>query len=306
MQHSTQITDLQLGKTWLTIGSFDGVHQGHQVLLKHLVRGAHANGALAVVLTFNTHPVVVLRGKQDPFYLTSVEEKLTQFESLGIDHCITMEFNLTVASYTAEYFIQMLTRQMKIEKLLVGPGFALGRGRMGDISTLSRIGKQEGFSVEVLQPVEMGGVMASSSQIRKLISDGNVDVASEYLGRNYSITGIVSHGDGRGKTIGFPTANIAVPQLRLLPKIGVYACQIKIDDQKYSAVANIGVRPTFHLNDTIPHLEVHVLNFRHDLYGQLVQVEFVKFLRGEIKFTSVDELVGQINKDIEISKEILG
>jgi riboflavin kinase/FMN adenylyltransferase len=306
MQHSTHITDLQLGKTWLTIGSFDGVHQGHQVLLRKLVQGAHAVGAEAVVLTFHPHPVVVLRGMNDPFYLSSIDEKLEQFELLGVDHCVTMEFNLTVASYTAQYFIHLLTRQMKVEKLLVGQGFALGRGRTGDVSTLSRIGEQEGFSVEVLDTVAMDGVIASSSQIRKLISDGEVDTASEYLGRNYSITGIVSHGDGRGKTIGFPTANIAIPHLRLLPKSGVYVCRIKINDKVFNAVANIGVRPTFNLNDPIPHLEVHILNYNNDLYGQLIEVEFVKFLRGEIKFSSVDHLVGQITKDIDHAKEILG
>lgn len=305
MQHSTRITDLQLGKTWLTIGSFDGVHQGHQVLLKKLVHGAHTNGAEAVVLTFHPHPVVVLRGKNDPFYLSSIDDKLELFESLGIDHCITVEFNLTVASYTAEYFIHMLSRQMKVEKLLVGPGFALGRGRTGDISTLSRIGQKEGFSVEVLNPVEMCGIIASSSHIRKLISEGDVDSAFGYLGRNYSITGIVSHGDGRGKTIGFPTANIAVPQLRLLPKTGVYACRIKIDDNTFPAVANIGVRPTFNLQDATPHLEVHILDYNKDLYGQMVSVEFIKFLRGEIKFSSVDDLVEQIHKDIDLAREII-
>ena len=216
-----------------------------------------------------------------------------------------MEFNLTVASYTADYFIHMINRQMKIEKLLVGPGFALGRGRTGDISTLTRIGKKEGFSMEVLNPVEMCGEIASSSHIRKLISEGNVDTASGYLGRNYSVTGIVSHGDGRGKTIGFPTANIAVPQLRLLPKSGVYACRIKIDDHTYPSVANIGVRPTFNLQDTTPHLEVHILNYSNDLYGQMVGVEFIKFLRGEIKFSSVDHLIEQIRKDIDLAREII-
>lgn len=306
MQHSTHLTDLQLGKTWLTIGSFDGVHKGHQVLLKKLVQGAHTVGAQAVVLTFHPHPVVVLRGKNDPFYLSSIDEKLEQFESLGVDHCVTMEFNLTIASYTAQYFIQLLTRQMKVEKLLVGQGFALGRGRTGDIATLTRIGEKEGFAVEVLDPVEMSGVIASSSQIRKLISDGDVDTASEYLGRNYSITGLVSHGDGRGKTIGFPTANIAVPHLRLLPKTGVYVCRIKINDKIFKAVANIGVRPTFHLNDPTPHLEVHILNYNNDLYGQLVEVEFVKFLREEVKFSSVDQLVEQILKDIDHAKGVLG
>lgn len=305
MQHYTQLSDVQLGKTWLTIGSFDGVHLGHQMLLKKLVDGAHADRSQAVVLTFNPHPVVVLRGKNEPYYLCSIEEKLELFDALGIDQCITMEFNLTVASYTAQLFMHMLTRQMKIQRLLVGQDFALGRGRTGDIATLSKIGEQEGFLVDVVEPVSADGVISSSSQIRRSISEGKVDIAAHYLGRDYSITGLVSHGDGRGKTIGFPTANVAVPRLRLLPATGVYACWITIDQKKYPSVANIGVRPTFHLADHTQHLEVHVLDLNQDLYGQLVKVEFVKHLRSEVKFSSVEQLVEQIKKDVEQAKEIL-
>ena len=305
MQHSTQLTDLHLGKTWLTIGSFDGVHKGHQELIRQLVTKAHSNGAQAAVLTFHPHPVVVLRGKSDPFYLTSLDEKLELIESLGVDYCITMEFNLTIASYTAQYFIQLLTQHMVLKKLLVGQGFALGRGRTGDIATLTRIGEKVGYEVDVIDPVEKEGVITSSSHIRKLISDGEVDTAKGYLGREYSITGIISHGDGRGRTLGFPTANIAIPQLRLLPKAGVYACRTLINGMSYPSVANIGFRPTFNLPDPALHLEVHILDYDEDIYGQLVNVEFIKYLRGEIKFSSVDHLVEQIQKDIITAREIL-
>ena len=305
MQHSTQLTDLHLGKTWLTIGSFDGVHKGHQELIRQLVKEAHSNGAQAAVLTFHPHPSVVLRGKSDPFYLTNLDEKLELIGTFGVDHCITMEFNLTIASYTAQYFIQLLSQHMVLEKLMVGRGFALGRGRTGDIATLTRIGKMEGFGVEVIDPVKKEGVITSSSHIRKLISDGDVDSATTYLGRNYSITGIISHGDGRGRTLGFPTANIAIPQLRLLPKAGVYACKTLINDSSYPSVANIGFRPTFNLPDPALHLEVHILNFDEEIYGQLVNVEFIKYLRGEVKFSSIDHLIEQIQKDIIIAREIL-
>jgi riboflavin kinase/FMN adenylyltransferase len=305
MQHSTQLTDLHLGNTWLTIGSFDGVHQGHQGLIRHLVTKAHSNDAQAAVLTFHPHPAIVLRGKNDPFYLTSLDEKLELIESLGVDYCITMEFNLTIASFTAQYFIQLLSQHMVLKKLIVGQGFALGRGRTGDIGTLTRIGENVGYTVEVIDPVEKDGVITSSSHIRKLISDGEVDLAKRFLGRDYSITGIISHGDGRGRTLGFPTANIAIPQLRLLPKAGVYACKTLINGKSYPSVANIGFRPTFNLPDPALHLEVHILDFDEDIYGQLVNIEFIKYLRGEVKFLSIEQLIEQIHKDIKTAREIL-
>lgn len=304
MHHTRQIEDLHLGKTWLAIGSFDGVHSGHQQLIRTLVDGAKQQDAKAVVLTFHPHPSVVLHGRKEPFYLTSLEEKLELLESFGVDHCIAMEFNLTVASYTAQYFIQFLSQHMKIDRLVVGKGFALGRGRTGDINTLTRIGAEMGFSLEVINPVENDGMIMSSSHIRKLISDGDVEKAAKYLGRNYSIQGIVTHGDGRGRTIGFPTANIVIPSLRLLPKHGVYACHAIIQNHSYNSVANIGYRPTFESADPGLHLEVHILDFNHDIYGEIVRIEFDQFLRDEIKFGSVESLIQQITYDIQKAREI--
>ncbi len=305
MQRYTQLNDLNTGKTWLTIGSFDGVHLGHQSLIKQLVEGSHANDAQAVVLTFHPHPSEILREKSDPFYLTGQDEKFDLLEKLGVDQCVSMNFTLTVASYTAQYFIQLLTESMKLERLIVGNGFALGRGRMGDISTLTRIGEQKGFTIDVVKPVEIDGRTVSSSKIRRLLSEGNMDQACQFLGRDYSISGIVSHGDGRGKTLGFPTANIAIPHKRLLPKPGVYACNTRIKGVKHLSVANIGYRPTFNLPDPIIQLEVHILDFDSDLYGQLVEVEFGKYIRGEIKFNSIEELKEQISKDILTTRELL-
>jgi riboflavin kinase/FMN adenylyltransferase len=305
MQRYTKLNDLNTGKTWLTIGSFDGVHRGHQELINKLVEGAHANDAQAVVLTFHPHPSEVLRKKNDPFYLTGQEDKFELLELLGVDHCVSMKFDLTVASYTAQYFIQLLTESMKLERLIVGNDFALGRGRMGDVSTLSKIGEIRGFTVDVLNHVEFNGQTISSSQIRSLISAGNLENVNQFLGRNYSISGIVSHGDERGKTLGFPTANIAVSQKRLLPKPGVYACNTIIDGVTHNSVANIGYRPTFNLPDPVLQLEVHILDFNSDIYGQYVQVAFVKYIRGEIKFNSVDELKEQISLDVLTAREVL-
>jgi riboflavin kinase/FMN adenylyltransferase len=289
----------------LAIGSFDGVHSGHQHLIRMLVEGARRNEAKAVVLTFHPHPAVILRGKKEPFYLTSLEEKLDLLESFGVDYCVAMEFNLTVAFYTAQYFIQYLFQHMKIEKIVVGKGFALGRGRTGDINTLTRIGTEMGFSLDVIDPLENDGMIMSSSYIRKMISDGAVDTAAKYLARKYSINGIVTHGDGRGTTIGFPTANIVIPPLRLLPKPGVYACYTILKNKSYLSVANIGFRPTFIMDDPNLHLEVHILDYNSDLYGEMVKVEFVKYLRDEVKFNSVDNLVDQIKSDIQRAREFI-
>ncbi|MBA4420062.1 MAG: hypothetical protein C0391_02835 [Anaerolinea sp.] len=305
MQHHTQLSDVQLGKTWLTIGSFDGVHIGHQYLINQMVNGAHANGAGTAVLTFHPHPAVVLRGKQDSFYLTGQEEKRELLEDLGVDICISMEFNLTVASYTAQFFLEMLSHQMELRKLVVGQGFALGRGRTGDIPMLEHIGAEQGFDVDVIRPAQTGNLIASSSQVRQLLSDRDVEKAAEMLGRRYSLPGIVTHGDGRGRGLGFPTANIATSKMRLLPGSGVYACIVTSEEKKYKAVANIGVRPTFNLPDKTTHLEVHLLDFDREIFGELITVEFAHFLRNEIKFASASQLTAQIQMDIQSAREIL-
>jgi len=305
MLHYSNLSELHLGKTWLTIGSFDGVHIGHQSLLKRLIVGAHSQQAAAVVMTFHPHPAVVLRGKNEPFYLTGQDEKRSLLETQGVDACISVEFNLAVAAYTAEYFLSQVCRQIQLDKLLVGQGFALGRGRTGDTLMLEKLGKSLGYSMEVVPPVMREGVVVSSSQIRQYIGQSDLLNASHFLGRNYSVSGIVSHGDGRGSSLGFPTANIATSRLRLLPGNGVYACRVKLGEETRLAVANIGVRPTFEHTETTPHLEVHILDFDRVLYGELISIEFMAFLRGEQRFTSAGELVEQIQRDVQKAREIL-
>jgi riboflavin kinase/FMN adenylyltransferase len=305
MQHFTNLTDIHLGKTWLTIGSFDGVHIGHQALLRKLIEGAHQQQASAVVMTFHPHPAVVLRGRNDPFYLTGQDEKRALLESLGVDGCISIEFNLTVASYTAEYFLHLVYSQMRLERLMVGQGFALGRGRTGDTVMLDKLGRTLGYIVDVIPPVMLDSLIVSSSQIRQFIEQSNLANAQRFLGRPYSVSGIISHGDGRGRGLGFPTANIATSKLRLLPGNGVYACRVKLGEQDFRAVANIGVRPTFEPTGTTPHLEVHLLDFDRDIYGELITIEFEVFLRGEQKFPSVAALVEQIRLDIARTREVL-
>lgn len=305
MQYFSDLSGVNLGDTWLTIGSFDGVHLGHQSLIKKLVKEAHANSSRAVVLTFMPHPAVVLRGLSKPFYLTGQEEKRAIMEGLGVDAMVTLEFTLNLAAYTANTFLGMLAQHMKIRKMVVGQGFALGQGRTGDILALEQIGRKLGFTIEVVDPSNNGSVVSSSSLIRTLLEAGDLAGAAGHLGRNYSLEGIVSHGDGRGRQIGFPTANIAISEKRLLPRSGVYACRVTIGDSVFGGVTNIGTRPTFHSGNTAPLVETHLLDFHGDVYGQIIQIEFVKYLREESRFDSAEALIIQICRDILAAKEVL-
>lgn len=305
MQHFKGLPEKHLGDSWLTIGSFDGVHIGHQQLIRDLVEGAHSTGMKAGVLTFYPHPAEVLRGLPELFYLTTPEEKAEYLENLGVDYVITIPFDQQLASLTASEFMRYIGRAIAIRRLLVGKGFALGKGRTGTVDVLATIGIEVGYQLQEIEPFTSNGEVVSSSLIRSLLSEGNIPDANAMLGRQYSVSGEIHHGDGRGHTIGFPTANVSLPAKRLLPKSGVYVCQVGWSDKTRSAVCNIGIRPTFETGDTRPILEVHILDFTEDLYNQSIRVRFIERLRDEKKFSSVQELIQQIEADIRQTREIL-
>jgi riboflavin kinase/FMN adenylyltransferase len=305
MVHHTSLQDLHLQDTWLTIGSFDGVHKGHQAILRKLVAGAHAANAPAVALTFYPHPSIVLRGRTGPFYLTSPEERAKLLGELGVDRVITLTFDQALANLTAHEFVQILYDHLGLRHLYVGHDFALGRGRQGDLPFLKSLGKEMGFSVNVMQPIRLGGQVVSSSRIRFALAEGDVRLARALLGRRYQVEGEVVPGDGRGRTIGIHTANLEVQPDRCLPKTGVYACLASVDGQVWRAVANIGVRPTFENQAALPRLEAHLLDFSGDLYGKDLQIAFTARLRDEQRFPNVEALVAQIQVDIHKAKKIL-
>jgi len=305
MLHHTSLQDLHLQGAWLTIGSFDGVHKGHQAILRKLVAGAHAAGAPAAVLTFYPHPSIVLRGRSGPFYLTSPEERAVLLGELGVDRVITLTFDQELASQTAHQFVQALSDHLGLRHLCVGHDFALGRGRQGDLPFLQNLGKEIGFSIHVLRPIHYQGQAISSSRIRAALAGGDVRLAGSLLGRRYRINGEVVAGDGRGRTIGIPTANLDIWPERLLPKSGVYACLACVDGQTRRAVVNIGVRPTFENQEALPRLEAHLLDYAGDLYGKDLAISFVARLRDEQRFSSVQALVAQIHGDIRKAKTIL-
>lgn len=306
MLHYTSLDELRLSNTWLAIGSFDGVHRGHQAILKDLATRAHAQDALAAALTFHPHPAVVLRGRSGPYYLTTLEERAELMQSLGVDEVIIHPFNREVAALTADVFMGKLCERTGLQRLVVGPDFALGRNREGNIEHLTRLGEALGYSVDVLTPVTLDGEEISSSRIRRALVDGDVLLAAALLGRPHSVSGPVSSGDGRGRTIGIPTANLDLAPDLLLPKVGVYACRVQVDHHEYAAVTNIGVRPTFTVSQVVtPRLETHLLDTSNDLYGKRIRVGFIERLRDEQRFSGVAALVEQIQIDIVRAREIL-
>ena len=299
MQHFWSLEEVDLQNAWLTIGSFDGVHRGHQAILQQLTAGAHANGAPAVVLTFHPHPAVVLRNRQGPYYLTSPEERAALLGESGADVVITHPFNRQVANLTAGEFVTRLHRYLGLKHLCVGRDFALGHGREGNIPVLEKLGQELGYTVETLAPVLLDGEVISSSSIRAALAEGQVELAGRLLGRSYQVSGRVVHGDGRGRLISIPTANLDLWSERVLPKVGVYACLAWVDGQPWKAVTNVGYRPTFDGAEHAMRVETHLLGFDQDLYDRTLALDFVARLRDEQRFSGVEALVAQIRQDIE-------
>jgi riboflavin kinase/FMN adenylyltransferase len=306
MQHYQSLDGISLKDVWLTIGSFDGVHRGHQAIIKSMTSGAHAAGVPAVVLTFHPHPAVVLRNRQGPYYLTPPEERAALLGGLGVDVVITHPFNREVANLSAYEFMDSLHRHLGIKHLCVGHDFALGRRREGDLPTLERLGKEFGYSLDVFPPVMINGQVISSSQVRAALMEGNLEQANWLLGRPYQICGEVVHGDGRGHALGFPTANLEVWAERMLPQAGVYAGLAQVDGKSWKAVTNVGVRPTFENQLPFPQVETHLLEYDRDLYHQEISLSFMARLRDEKRFPNIQVLVDQIRLDIESARIILG
>jgi riboflavin kinase/FMN adenylyltransferase len=305
VQHFSSLEGVNLENTWLTIGSFDGVHKGHQQLIRELNDQAHQAGAKSVVLTFHPHPAVVLKGRTGAFYLTTVPEKVKFLDELGTDIVISHPFTYEVSQSNARDFITYLMSHLGFQRLWVGNDFALGKGREGNTYFLELLGNEFHYKLHVFEPIVMNGQKVSSSLIRTFLTDGNIEGANRFLGRIYSVAGYVVHGDGRGKSIGIPTANLETGSEKLIPAAGVYACKTLIDGHVWPAAVNIGIRPTFQSTDQSSHVEAHIVDFSHDIYNEWISLEFLSRLRGEHRFQSVDDLIIQVHKDINQTKEIL-
>ncbi|MCR4408213.1 MAG: bifunctional riboflavin kinase/FAD synthetase [Anaerolineae bacterium] len=300
----TQVNFAQ--ETSLTIGAFDGVHRGHQYLIRQLVGAAHANGRLAGLITFHPHPNVVL-ARRPPLYLTTPGEKVALLEQLRLDLVTILRFDQEMARTSAADFMALICRHLHMKELWVGQDFALGKDREGDVSTLRRLGAEFGFTVHVIEPLAGDGEAISSTRIRQLLLQGQVREASRLLGRYPSLAGRVVAGVRRGHRLGVPTANLEVRPERAIPADGVYAAYAVLGDTRYPAVANIGYRPSFESENgnRLRTVETHILDFDQNIYGFDLVVEFVERLRAERRFASAEELVAQIHEDIRIARELL-
>jgi riboflavin kinase/FMN adenylyltransferase len=281
----------------LTLGNFDGVHLGHQAIFSKVVERARAINGTSIAFTFEPHPLKVLAPERSPRLLTTFHTKMKLLAACGIDVVICANFTRAFAEQHPEDFARsVLHEQIGVREVYVGYDYAFGKGREGSIDSLKRMGRTYGFEVGVVEAVRINGVVVSSSAIRELISNGSVDEAALLLGRDYTLEGSVVHGANRGHTLGFPTANLHTAN-ELLPAFGVYAVRAWIEGRCLNGAASIGIRPTFDAGPVS--IEVFLFDFDGDLYGQRMEVSFVKRLRGEKKFPDAAALIAQIRKDIE-------
>ncbi len=293
----------------LAIGNFDGVHRGHQALLRAMIDDARRHGRLAGVLTFDPHPSALLRPDRVHSYLTTVPERLEVFAGLPLDFAVAYPFSLETARTPAAAFIAHVQHSIQMAALWVGPDFALGRNREGDVPALRAIGQDLGYTVHTIEPHLLDGEEVRSGRIRSYLLEGDVQAAARQLGRPYQVTGRVVAGAQRGRTIGFPTANLAVPDERLLPANGVYATWAHLDDdpvmrsQRLAGVTNVGVRPSFDNGQRT--VETHLLDFDGDLYGRPLTLQFAARLRPEQRFPSVEALSAQIRLDAAAARRLL-
>lgn len=309
--HDIRDADLP-GPTFFTIGNFDGLHRGHQMLLDRLRHNAAAQQGQSALLTFDPHPLTVLRPGAALELLTTPDERLALAAGQGIDAGIIQPFTPELAQLGPREFLELLARHGGLAGLTVGPDFALGRNRAGTLDVLAELGREMGFSLDVVQPVQVDGEEVRSFAIRQALRAGQVERMAGMLGRDYAISGAVVHGDHRGRIIGIPTANLQIAPERLLPADGVYANWVRVGDTpdapRLAGVTNIGMRPT--VNGTERRVECHIFDFpppdqSGDLYGQTLTLAFVQRLRPEKRFESLDALIGQIRQDMAAARAIL-
>lgn len=290
----------------VTVGTFDGVHRGHQAILRYLMRRAREQDGTSVVVSFDPHPRTVVAGEDVPL-LTTVDERAEILDELGLDRFIVLPFTKEFSKRSAESFVRdILLERIGLQEVVIGYDFSFGRGREGDSALLEAMGREHGFTVDVIPAQVIEEHVVSSTQIRRLLQEGDVSSAAGLLGRWYRLTGTVVEGEGRGHAIGYPTANLSVthPQ-KLIPRRGVYAVLVRHGrpGTTLGGMMNVGRRPTFEGEGL--HVEVHLFGYDGDLYGEQLRVEFVERIRNEQKFRSVDALVQQLSQDEVRCKEAL-
>jgi len=290
-----------------TVGTFDGLHLGHQTILHEVRREAAERGASATVVTFSPHPQLVLRNPNRPpvKILTTDSEKITMLQAAKIDRIVVVPFTLEFSKTSSDAFVrEILFQRIGMSGVVLGHDHGFGKNREGDIALMARLGAELDFSVRELPPFEIDGVVLSSTRIRELFSKGEVSKAARFLGRPYQFTATVVRGDGRGRELGFPTANLQVDDPdKLVPARGVYAVQVHLGRKKFGGMSNIGTRPTFQTNNET--IEVNIFDLDEDLYGKKMTVELIERLRAEKAFAAVTELIEQLEQDRNAAQRVL-
>ncbi len=305
MEPLRDLSELKLKASDLTIGSFDGVHRGHQHLIQALVKSSQISGRPSVVLTFFPHPSVVLRGRKPSFYINTPEEKAELLGKLGIDYVLTQTFDLALSQVTAIEFLDRLQVNLGMHSLWVGGDFALGHNREGNRTFLQAAAVERGFDLRIIEPLKIDGEVVSSTRVREALRSGSVSQVEAYLGRPFALPGQVVRGVGRGRRLGIPTANLRIWDERAYPRTGVYACMAAWKGGSAQAVTNIGYRPTFEEDGGPPTIEAHLLDYEGDLYDKEVELTFYARLRHEQRFSGPEALLEQIQEDIQNAREVL-
>ncbi|MBO0686249.1 MAG: bifunctional riboflavin kinase/FAD synthetase [Candidatus Dormibacteraeota bacterium] len=293
----------RLGPSALAVGSFDGLHLGHRAVLERLVSVAEAERLQAAWITFDPHPRCVLDPANCPAQITTLEEKLRLAGALKVKHTIVLEFTPALGALTAEEFMSRLLEAVDLRRLVVGYDFALGRRRAGDVAWLRGHGGEHGYRVEVVEPVRLGEGAVHSSEVRRLVTLGELEKANRLLGREFAVSGLVEPGDQIGRELGWPTVNLAVPPSKLVPGRGIYAGWADTPAGTYQAAISVGYRPTFHKTEL--RVEAHLLDFRGDLYQQRLELRFVARLRDEVEYPDSESLSAQIARDVEETRRLL-
>ncbi|WP_339166172.1 bifunctional riboflavin kinase/FAD synthetase [Brevibacillus sp. FSL L8-0520] len=286
----------------VALGYFDGVHIGHRRVIQKAIDTAKANGWKSAVMTFDPHPREVLGQTGYSQYLTPLPEKLEQLEKMGVDLAYVIRFDISFAAVYPEDFIEECLLPLGCRHVVVGFDYTFGQRGMGTAQTLQELARGR-YGVDIVGPVNRLGEKVSSTVIREYLHHGDVEQTRHLLGRPYKISGEVVHGDKRGRTIGFPTANVRVSSPYLIGKNGVYGVRFTVGGQVYQGVMNVGIKPTFELEKKEKSLEVHIFDFKREIYGEKVEVEFLFFIRDEQKFSGVEALIAQIQQDVQVAKE---
>ena len=291
------------GPLFLAIGVFDGVHLGHQAVISTSARHAREAGGTPVVMTFDPHPVKVLRPNHAPHLLTATQHKTALIRDLGVDHLLVQHFDRQFAATPPEEFVQQLVTHAKpLREICVGHEWSFGQGRAGNLALLKQLGTTYDFDVVGVQAVTVNGEVVSSTAIRRAIADGNLIKATQMLGREYTIVGAVKTGEKLGRKLGFPTANLSAHSEQFPPN-GVYVAEARLAGALYRGVANLGYRPTVSAGKQERLLELHLFDLKRDIYGEEVEVRFVRYLRPEQKFENLEALAAQIARDVAEARE---